>query len=56
MLQLGFDYLEPLFTADSGNDIYVSSSRISSVQVAKEDTLDAAIKYVRASRRGCTLI
>ena len=56
MLQLGFDYLEQLFTADSGDDIYIMSSRISSVRGANEDALDAAIKHVQASRQGCTLI
>jgi hypothetical protein len=48
--------LEPLFTTDSGDDIYIMSSRISSVRVANEDALDAAIKHVQAGRQSCTLI
>jgi hypothetical protein len=54
MLQLDFNYLEPLFTVDSGDDIYIMSNRISSIRVANEDALDAAIKHVQASRQVCT--
>lgn len=36
MLQLGFDYLEPLFTADSGDDNYIMRSTIPSALVAED--------------------
>ena len=37
MRQLGFDYLEPVFTGDSADDIYVISSPVQSVRVVDED-------------------
>ena len=54
MRQLGFDYLETVFTGDSADDIYVISSPVQSVLVVDEEARVAAIKQVQASHQGYT--